>query len=98
VPRTRYTTRRVVAEGFVVSTRADADTIEARDNNTGPRDAALASGAQWVSTDYPVPDPAIGTGYAATIPGGMPGRCNPISAPRDCNALDVENPQHLASR
>ena len=45
--------------------------------------AALASGAQWVSTDYPVPNPAFGTGYQVMIPGGMPARCNPISAPAD---------------
>lgn len=90
--------RRVVAQGFVVRTRADADTKEAQSGDTHPRDMALSSGAQWVSTDYPVPDPRWGTGYSATIPGGMPGRCNPISAPANCAAQDIENPQHLATR
>ena len=33
-----------VAAGYVVRTRADADTHEARDNNTVPRDAAIAAG------------------------------------------------------
>jgi calcium-dependent phosphoinositide phospholipase C len=92
------TIRQVVAAGFVVRTRADADTVQARSNDTTMRDMALASGAQWVSTDYPVPDPSIGTGYQVTIPMGAPGRCNPISAPRDCTAQDIENPQHLSLR
>ena len=48
-----------VAAGYVVRTRADSDTVEARDNNTAPRDAALAGGAQWVSTDYEVPGPRV---------------------------------------
>jgi len=62
------------------------------------RDAALASGAQWISTDYPVPNPAFGTGYQVMIPMGTPGRCNPVSAPPDCTSLDIENPQDLSSR
>jgi Phosphoinositide phospholipase C, Ca2+-dependent len=84
-----------VAEGFVVRTRSDADTVEARTNDTMPRDLALASGAQWVSTDYPVPDPVFGTGYMVEIPTGMPARCNPINAPADCASLDIENPARL---
>jgi hypothetical protein len=73
-----------VAAGYVVRTRADADTHEARDNNTVPRDAAIASGAQWVSTDYPVPGRAYGQPYFVSIPGGMPSRCNPVTAPSWC--------------
>jgi calcium-dependent phosphoinositide phospholipase C len=92
------TIRQDVAAGFVVRTRADADTVQARSNDTTMRDMALASGAQWVSTDYPVPDPSIGTGYQVTIPMGAPGRCNPISAARECTPTDIENPQHLSSR
>lgn len=76
----------LVAAGYVVRTRADGDTIEARTGDTTQRDAALASGAQWVSTDYPVPDPDFGTGYTVTIPDGTPGRCNPINAPPGCRA------------
>jgi hypothetical protein len=48
-----------VAAGYVVRTRADADTEEARDNDTTTRDAAIASGAQWVSTDYPGAEPGV---------------------------------------
>ena len=44
----------LVRAGYMVRTRADVETVEARANDTTKRDAALASGAQWVSTDYPV--------------------------------------------
>jgi len=87
--------QQAVGEGFVVRTRSDGDTDEARTNNTTQRDMAIASGAQWVSTDYPVPDPDFGTPYMVEIPGGMPARCNPISAPPACTALDIEDPQFL---
>jgi hypothetical protein len=80
----------VVAAGYVVRTRADADTVEARTGDTAPREAALASGAQWVSTDYEVPDPRFGTGYFVEIPGGMPARCNPVNAPEGCRAAALE--------
>lgn len=88
--------RDLVARGFIVRTRADADTAQARTGDVTQRDAALASGAQFVSTDYPVPDPDFGTGYFVAIPDGTPARCNPISAPSDCTSLDIENPAALA--
>jgi hypothetical protein len=84
-----------VRAGFVVRTRSDADTMEARTNNTTPRDMAIASGAQWVSTDYPEPDPDFGTGFKVEIPDGTPARCNPLIAPEGCTSLDIENPAHL---
>jgi len=80
----------LVAQGFLVRTRADADTAEARTGDTTRRDAALASGAQNVSSDYPVPNPDFGTGYQVVIPGGMPAACNPVNAPRGCRASALE--------
>ena len=47
-----------VKQGFLIRTRADADTREARAGNTARREAALASGAQYVSTDYSGPTTA----------------------------------------
>jgi len=88
--------RDLVGRGFIVRTRADGDTVQARSGDPAQRDAAIASGAQFVSTDYPVPDPDFGTGYFVEIPGGTPARCNPISAPPDCTSLDIENPAALA--
>jgi len=48
--------RQLVQEGFLVRTRADASTREARDNDPRRRDLAIATGAQLISTDYPEPD------------------------------------------
>lgn len=80
----------LVAGGYVVRTRADADTVQARTGDVRQREAALASGAQWVSTDYPVPDPRFGTGYRVSLPGGAPARCNPMVAPPGCRAAGLE--------
>ena len=79
-----------VRAGYVVRTRADADTIQARTGDTTMRDAAIRSGAQWVSTDYPTPsDNIFGTGYFVELPGGGVSRCNPINASRSCRIYDL---------
>lgn len=80
----------LVEAGYLVRTRADADTVQARTGDTTQRDAALASGAQLVSTDYPEPDPGFATGYEVRLPGGETARCNPVNAPPGCRdaALD----------
>jgi hypothetical protein len=86
----------LVACGYIIRTRADApEDMQGRTGDTMQRDAAIASGAQFVSTDYPVPNPDFGSGYQVTIPMGMPARCNPISAPPDCMSLDIEDPDLL---
>jgi len=71
-----------VSEGYLVRTRADADTLQARNNDTTQRDAALASGAHFISTDYPVPNLAF-SDYQVSIPGGNIARCNPVN-PGNC--------------
>ncbi|MEQ8692502.1 MAG: Ca2+-dependent phosphoinositide-specific phospholipase C [Pseudomonadales bacterium] len=77
--------QRVVA-GFMVRTRADADTVEARADSTARREAALASGAQAVSTDYYLPAVHFGNDYQVRIEGGV--RCNPVTAPADCTVSE----------
>ncbi len=80
----------LVREGYLVRTRADADTEEARTGDTTRRDAALRSGAQFVSTDYPSPETRFGTGYGVTIPDGAPSRCNPVNGPSGCREAWLE--------
>ena len=80
----------LVAAGYIVRTRADADTVQARSGDTTQRDAALASGAQFVSTDYPEADADLGTGYVVQIPDGAPARCNPVSGPAGCRTAALE--------
>ena len=77
-----------VRDGYLVRTRADADTVEARLGTTERRDAAFASGAHWVTTDYDVPA-KFGTGYAVELPGGGVARCNPALELNEsaCDAL-----------
>jgi hypothetical protein len=82
--------RRAVQAGFVVRTRADADTAEARANDVRKRDAALASGAQYVSTDYLWPDPRFPGGYQVRLPNGAATICNPVRASKLCQNLPVE--------
>ena len=62
--------RRAVRLGYVVRTRADEDTREARSGDMRRARRALASGAQWVSTDYPAPGIAarFGTDYVVRLP------------------------------
>ena len=74
--------QRMVRRGYIVRTRADADTREARTGDTTRRDQAFASGAQLVSTDYYLPAEHFATGYLVTLPGRM--RCNPLLRPGPC--------------
>lgn len=78
-----------VGNNFIVRTRADADTVEARSNNTVRRDKALASGAQYISTDYMTPDTRFGA-YEARMPAGVIAACNPLRRPERCAGLPVE--------
>jgi len=75
----------LVRKGYLVRTRTDADTKEARTNETGRRDTALASGAQLLSTDYPASEPSEWTGYSVSLPNGAVARCNPIDGPPLCS-------------
>ena len=52
--------------------------MQARTNDTTQRDAALSSGAHFISTDYPVPNPDFSE-YQVTLPGGRVARCNPVN-------------------
>jgi Phosphoinositide phospholipase C, Ca2+-dependent len=85
----RVRIRDLVAQGFIVRTRADADTVEARTGDTSRREAAFASGAQYVSTDYVFPDDHFGTGYVVDLPGTGAARCNPVNAPKRCLKADL---------
>jgi hypothetical protein len=69
--------RAMVRAGFLVRTRADADTRQARQNDPTQRDKALASGAQYVSTDYPEPRREWSE-YQVRLPGGAVARSNPV--------------------
>lgn len=48
--------QKLVKQGFLVRTRADADTIQARSNDQTRSQKAIESGAQLISTDFPESD------------------------------------------
>jgi hypothetical protein len=75
----------LVRKGFLVRTRTDTDTEQARTNDTTRRDIALASGAQILSTDYPQSEPSQWTSYSVGLPGGVVARCNPVNGPPSCS-------------
>jgi hypothetical protein len=81
---------RDVAAGYLVRTRADADTKEARIDDTKRREAALASGAQYVSTDYLWPDARFAGSYSVRLPGGVAARCDRVRRGADCTDADLE--------
>lgn len=75
---------RRAAEGYLIRTRTDSPTADAREGDTTRREAAIGSGAHFLSTDYYAEDPAFGTGYVVEVPP----LCNPITAPPGCE-LDL---------
>lgn len=81
--------KKLVSEGFLVRTRADADTVQSRKNDGTQREKALSSGAQFVSTDYPDPDRRF-SNYAVRFPAGQVARSNPISGDPSWLDLDLE--------
>lgn len=70
-----------VRKGYFVRSRADIETWEAKVNDMARADAAFASGAQIVSTDYIKPGNAYGTSYVVTLPGGGAARQSPAVRP-----------------
>ncbi|CAN5272301.1 hypothetical protein BH10PSE3_BH10PSE3_39360 [soil metagenome] len=79
-----------VKAGFIVRTRADADTWAARTNDVTQRGAALTSGAQYVSTDYLWADPRFVGGYSVRLTGGDVAVCNPVRAAERCDGVALE--------
>ncbi len=76
--RAQQTIRARVAQGFLVRTRSDAGTEEARSNDTNRREAAFTSGAHYISTDYYLPRYEWSE-YKVELPGIV--RCNPVRYP-----------------
>lgn len=78
--------QRLVKKGYIVRTRADVPLETVLSKNTTMRDSALKSGAQVVSTDYPVYGMAArwDWDYAAQLQDAKVAVCNPVIAPKGC--------------
>jgi hypothetical protein len=87
----------LVKKGYLVRTLPDPDDVMIGKTETERRDISIKSGAHWLSTNYPVPDPSVGVTYTVTLPGGVTARCNPVTAPPTCKPTDIEDPALLTS-
>jgi hypothetical protein len=78
--------QRLVRKGYLVRTRSDEALSTMRANETSRVGFALSSGAQSVSTDFPVAGMAsrYDSNFVAQLPGGVAVRCNPVLSPAWC--------------
>jgi hypothetical protein len=76
--------QRLVKSGFMVRTRADADTKEARMGDLSRLESAIASGAQLISTDYYLAKLSPSGKFQVTLQNGRYESCNPLIAPVQC--------------
>src|SRR6266702_26610 len=74
----------LVKQGYLVRTRTDEGTEQARTNDRTRLDPALSSGAQMLSTDYPPSEPSQWTSFVVALPDGLVARCNPVNKPAGC--------------
>jgi hypothetical protein len=82
----------MVRAGFLVRTRADADTEQSRNNDPTQREKALASGAQFVSTDYAEPNPSFSS-YSVRFEEGIVARINPVDGDASLRGIDLDHPK-----
>jgi hypothetical protein len=71
---------RLAKAGYFIRTRADSDLLKDPSRAQARRDAALASGAHILSTDFPPGEPHE-SGYVVEFAGAAPARANPLNAP-----------------
>ena len=69
--------KRLVASGYMVRTRADADTREARKNDYKRFEMAQSSGAQVITTDYYLPGKLFKSDYKVVFEKGLYERNRP---------------------
>ena len=83
----------LVRQGYLVRARTDADTKQARTDDTSTRDTMMAAGAQILSTDYPANEPALFPGsFSVALPGNAVVRCDPADTSTACaTALHAAN-------
>lgn len=68
----------MVKKGYIVRTRADSDTKEARNNDKSTFEAACKSGAQIITTDYYRKSTHFNSDYVISFPGNKYLRANPV--------------------
>jgi hypothetical protein len=84
--------RRLVRAGYLVRTRSDIPLTTVTSGDRAQLRAALRSGAQLISTDFPEVGMSAryDSDYVAALPEGGPARCNPVIRPRGCRSRRLE--------
>jgi hypothetical protein len=72
--------QQLVKQGYIIRTRADADTKQARKNDKSAFAAACSSGAQIITTDFYLKSTHFLSNYSVSFEGGKFFRPNPVSA------------------
>jgi hypothetical protein len=80
----------LVQKGYLVRTMTDGGAAAVRANDGKRRDAALAGGAQLLSTDYPLGEKAA-SGYSVGFEKGFV-RCNPVVKAAACSEAALAEP------
>jgi hypothetical protein len=78
--------KNLVEKGYIIRSRADSDTQEARRNDKSSFVAAEQSGAQIISTDYYQPSTHFKSPYSISFAGGTYFRPNPVNATQAVSA------------
>jgi len=78
----------LVRKGYIVRTMTDPGPEGVRSGSTDRRDAAMISGAQILSTDYPYVERHPGSNYSVSFEKGNV-RCNPVLKPKGCNVAEL---------
>jgi hypothetical protein len=73
-----YKIQALVKKGYIIRTRADSDTEEARDNDKSTFEAAIASDAQIITTDYYQKSTHFKSDYVVSFADGTYFRPNPL--------------------
>lgn len=68
----------LVKKGYIIRTRADADTQQARKNDRSDFEAAEKSGAQIITTDYYLKSTHFKSDYVVSFPGDKYFRLDPV--------------------
>ena len=68
----------LIKKGYIIRTRADSDTKEARKNDYTHFEAAKKSGAQIITTDYYMPSKFFNSPYHIKFDDGGYVRVNPL--------------------
>ncbi len=70
----------LVKKGYIIRTRADSDTQQARQNDRSSFEAACNSGAQIITTDYYLKSTHFKSDYSVSFTGSTYFRINPLFA------------------